>query len=95
MATKKLTVEESKQWAAKSLTVWGAIIATLTGIIPAVNALFPGFDLSPDWIANLDEGMKTLISAVGMVVAVALVMIDRISGKEVKKTLVWRERDAE
>jgi hypothetical protein len=95
MAEKKLTVEESKQWAAKSLTVWGAIIATLTGIIPAVNALFPGFELSPDWIASLDEGVRAFISAAGMIVAVALVMVDRISGKEVKKTLVWREKDAE
>jgi uncharacterized membrane protein len=95
MAEKKLTVEETKQWVVKSMTVWGAVIVTLTGILPAINALFPGFDISPDWIASLDGGVKALISLVGMVVSVVLIMVDRLSGKEVKKTLVWREKDAE
>ena len=80
-----------QQWVVKSLTIWGLLITTLSGLLPAVNGLlgiwWPDFALSPEWLEGLDTGVRALISASGMVIGTLMVLKDRM-GSEVKKKLV-------
>lgn len=86
--------EMDQQWVAKSLTVWGVVIAVLTAVVPAVGALLPDVagTLTPEWIAGLDTSVKTAITGVGVLVGSVLVIVDRLRGSgDVKKTLVLRK----
>jgi hypothetical protein len=86
----------NKQWIALSLTVWGVIITTLTGLLPTINSLlglwFPELSLTPEWIESLDTNVRALINTLGVVVGLVMVIIDRfkISSGETPKSLTFK-----
>jgi hypothetical protein len=89
----------NKQWIVLSLTVWGVIVASLTGLLPAINGLVsiwvPGFSLTPEWVSSLDESVRALINTLGVVVGLVMVIVDRfkISSGETPKSLTFRPRE--
>ena len=84
------------QWIAKSLTVWGLIIAVVTAMLPAVTALFPDLAgiITPEWIAGIDASVKSAITGMGVLIGAVMVIADRVTGNAAK-TLVLRRSDAE
>lgn len=84
------------QWIAKSLTVWGLIIAVVTAMLPAVTALFPALadTITPEWIAGIDASVKSAITGMGVLIGAVMVIADRVTGNAAK-TLVLRRSDAE
>jgi len=78
-----------QQWVLKSLAVWGMFVAFVTAVVPGINAMWPDYAITPEFIANLDTAMKTFLTGAGVLVGIILVAIDRFTG-ESKKTLVLR-----
>jgi len=89
----------NKQWVALSLTVWGVIITSLTGLLPAINGLlglwFPEFSLTPEWVTSLDTNVQALINTLGVVIGLIMVLVDRlkISSGETPKALTFNPRE--
>lgn len=65
---------EDTKWIAKSKTLWGAVIAALPVLGPAV-----GLDLSPDDVVAIGDSGVGLIDAAAGAVGFALVIWGRVS----------------
>lgn len=70
-----------QKWILKSLTIWGVVVATITGLVPAINALVPGLDLTPEFILSLDTAVKSAINAAGILIGLVLVVMGRLQSK--------------
>jgi hypothetical protein len=82
------------EWAGKSLTVWGVVIAVLTAALPIISLVSPELAtvLTPDWISNLNLGVKEIVTSGAVLIGMIMVVVDRLSGNTAK-TLVLRKSD--
>lgn len=70
------------KWVLTSTTMWGAFITGLTASLPSVNTFlqyFTGYSIEPDWVAALNEGVKSIIMGVGALVGLAMVIYGRFT----------------
>ena len=80
---------EQQQWVVKSLAVWGMVVAVVVAVIPGINAVWPEFNITPEWVSTLDAAAKPVLVTIGVLVGIIMVAVDRFTG-ESKKTLVLR-----
>ena len=82
------------QWVGKSLTVWGVVITVLTAALPIISLVSPELAtvLTPDWISNLNLGVKEIVTSGAVLIGMIMVVVDRLSGNTAK-TLVLRKSD--
>lgn len=66
---------ESKWWG-QSMTIWGAIITTLSTVLPAIAPAL-GIDITADLVRELGAEVVQTVQAVGGLVGTILTIYDR------------------
>lgn len=73
------------KWYARSLTMWGAAVTSVSVVIPAVNPLLQlmfGFEIEPGWLTELDAHIKNILSALGGIGGLIMIVVGRIRAIE-------------
>jgi hypothetical protein len=68
--------DPAKWWGA-SMTIWGAVITTLTTVLPVVGPLV-GFNIAPELIHQLGDQVVLLAQAAGGVAGTILTIYGRV-----------------
>jgi len=69
--------DSEPKWWGHSLTIWGAIITTLSTVLPAIGPLF-GLDVTAELVRQLGAAIAQAVEAIGGVVGIALTIFGRI-----------------
>jgi hypothetical protein len=67
------------KWVIWSTTMIGTAMVTITGVLPAVNAMLmmwlgPDYSFEPGWVAAIGEGLKATIAGLGSLVGVVMII---------------------
>ena len=79
-----------EKWILRSMTIWGVIVTSLTAGIPAINPLLNwmfGWHIELEWVTNLDQGVRTVLSGLGAIVGTIMTIYGRM-GADKKLTLL-------
>lgn len=69
--------DSEPKWWGHSLTIWGAIITTLSTVLPAIGPLI-GLDVTAELVRQLGAAIAQAVEAIGGVVGIVLTIFGRI-----------------
>jgi len=73
----RTTQSPEPKWWGNSMTIWGAIITTLSSVLPAIGPLI-GVDITGEMIRDLGQNLTQAIQAIGGVIGILLTIAGRM-----------------
>lgn len=65
------------KWWGQSLTIWGVLVTTLSTVLPVVGPVI-GFDITPELVRQLGDGVVQVVQAAGGLIGTALTVWGRL-----------------
>lgn len=76
MTTTQSNTPKTKWWG-ESLTIWGAIITTLSTVLPTLGPLI-GLDITAEMVRDLGEALTQTVQAIGGLIGVVMTIYGRV-----------------
>jgi hypothetical protein len=69
------------KWWGQSITIWGAVITSLSTVLPALGPLI-GIDITGDLVHELGDGIVQTVQAIGGLIGTLLTIYGRVRASE-------------
>ena len=70
------TIEPESKWWVQSMTIWGALITTLSTVAPLLGPLL-GLDITADLVRQFGEQLVAVLQAVGGLIGIVMTIYGR------------------